>query len=481
MTVENNLQKKTVHGVIWSGIERFSLQGVQFFINIIMARILLPSDYGMIGMLVIFLQISQAFIDSGFTNALIQRKERTEIDFSTVFCFNVVLSVLFYIIIFYGAPWIAMFYHIPDLVVVTRVIAISLIIESLSAVHRTRLVIDINFKTLSKVSVTAAVVSGTIGIVLAYKGLGVWALVYQTLINSALQTILFYYYLHWIPSLAFSKNAFKYLYSFGSKLLLSGLIHRIYYNLYGIIIGRRFSAAELGYFTRAEHFAIFPSSNINAIISRVAYPILSTIQDDDVRLSLAYRKYIKFASFIIFPLMIGLAVLAAPLVSILLTDKWQPTVSLLQILCLDWMFDHLSIINQNLLYVKGRSDLALKIEIIKKIIATFILFLSIPFGIVGMCWGRVIYSLIAVYLNAYYTKRLICLSFWMQVKDVAPCLLIAFLMGGVIYLMKWINMSDSLRLLLGFIGGGTFYVCFMYLFQKHIILDTLQLIKKINK
>ncbi|MEL5895760.1 lipopolysaccharide biosynthesis protein [Bacteroides sp. GD17] len=476
--MEKSLQAKTINGVIWSGIERFSLQGVQFLINIVMARILQPSDYGMIGMLAVFLQISQAFIDSGFTSALIQQKERTEVDYSTVFYFNVVLSVFFYIAIFLGAPLIASFYYLPALVPVTRVVAVSLIISSLSAIHKTKLTIDIDFRTQSKVSLLSAIASGGIGIIMAYNGFGVWALVYQTLINVTLQTFFLYYYLHWMPTCGFSVMSFKKLFSFGSKLLISGLIHKIYYNLYGIVIGRKFSVVDLGYYTRAEQFAFFLSSNINAVISRVMYPILSLIQDDDKRLSSAYRKYINFASFIIFPLMVGLAALSSPLVDLLLTDKWMMVVPLLQILCLDWMFDHLSVINQNLLYVKGRSDLALKVEIIKKTIATTILFLSIPFGIIGMCWGRVLYSLIAVYLNAYYTKKLIGLSFWMQMKDIAPSLFIAFLMGGLVYPINRTDLDSYLQLLVGFIGGVFFYFSAMYIFQRNLVLNFLQLIKR---
>lgn len=373
---------------------------------------------------------------------------------------------------------IASFYYLPALVPVTRVVAVSLIISSLSAIHKTKLTIDIDFRTQSKVSLLSAIASGGIGIIMAYNGFGVWALVYQTLINVTLQTFFLYYYLHWMPTCGFSVMSFKKLFSFGSKLLISGLIHKIYYNLYGIVIGRKFSVVDLGYYTRAEQFAFFLSSNINAVISRVMYPILSLIQDDDKRLSSAYRKYINFASFIIFPLMVGLAALSSPLVDLLLTDKWMMVVPLLQILCLDWMFDHLSVINQNLLYVKGRSDLALKVEIIKKTIATTILFLSIPFGIIGMCWGRVLYSLIAVYLNAYYTKKLIGLSFWMQMKDIAPSLFIAFLMGGLVYPINRTDLDSYLQLLVGFIGGVFFYFSAMYIFQRNLVLNFLQLIKR---
>ena len=256
------------------------------------------------------------------------------------------------------------------------------------------------------------------------------------------------------------------------------MIHTIYRNLYTIIIGRRFSATDLGFYTRAEQFAIFPSSNLNAIISRVTYPILSSIQDDDQRLSNAYRKYIQLASFIIFPLMVGLAALANPIINILLTDKWIGVVLLLQILCLDWMFDHITSINLNLLWVKGRSDLSLKLEFIKKTIAIIILFLSIPWGVEGMCWGRVFYSLIATYLNTTYTKKLISLSFSQQIKDITPSLVLAFLMGGCIYCLNSFIPSFILQLICGFIFGVIFYLSLAYLFKIQSFNDILCLIKK---
>lgn len=477
MPESENLRSKTVSGVLWSAVERFSLQGVQFVINIIMARLLLPVDYGMIGMLAVFLQISQTFIDGGFTNALIQRKEKTEIDFSTVFYFNIIIAFVFYVLIFFSAPLIADFYNMPDLGDVARVIALSLIISSLSAVHKTKLTIDIDFKTQSKISLTAVLISGIVGIWMAYENFRVWALVAQILINSILQTILYYLFLHWFPLKVFSLKSFETLFSFGSKLLISSLIHTVYYNLYSIVIGKKFSATDLGYYTRAEQFAIFPSSNVNLIISRVIFPILSSIQDDDERLASVYRKYIRLASFIIFPLMIGLVVLAKPLIIVLLTEKWLGIVVLLQILCLDWMLDHLSIINLNLLYVKGRSDWALRLEIIKKTIATGILFASIPLGIVGMCLGRVVYALIATYLNTRYTKSLIGLSFSTQIKDILPSLIIAILMGGIVHSSTLLFSSAILQLFVGFVVGAGCYIAVAFVFKMDSLRELFSFIK----
>ena len=475
--MEQNLKSKTLSGFLWSAIERFSLQSVQFVINIIMARLLVPSDYGMIGMLAIFLQISQVFIDSGFTNALIQRKDRTETDFSTVFYFNILIALIFYGVLFISAPAIARFYDMPELINVTRIIAFTLIINSLSAVHRTILIIDVNFKTQSKISLSAALISGCLGIWMAYTGWGVWGLVWQTILNSILLTILFHYFVRWKPLLTFSVQSFKRLFSFGSKLLVSGMIHTIYKNLYTIVIGKRFSAVDLGYYTRAEQFAMFPSSNLNAIISRVIFPVLSTIQDDDDELKTVYRKYICLSSYIIFPLMVGLSALAKPTIELLLTEKWSGVVILLQILCFDWMFDHLSMINLNLLYVKGRSDLALKLEIVKKTIATTILFISIPFGLIGMCCGRVLYSLIATYLNSRYTKSLIGLSFYDQMKDIFPYIILTFIMGISVYSISFFNLSNINHLIIGIIIG-----IFLYMTMSSVLkLDSYKILFQLIK
>ena len=473
-----NLKRKTVSGVMWSAIERFSLQGVQFVMQLVMARLLLPSDYGMIAMLTIFLQIAQAFIDSGFTNALIQKKDRTEVDYSTVFYFNIIIALLFYCILFVSAPLIAKFYNMPDLILVMRVMALSLIILSFSAVHKTKLTIEINFKIQSKITLIAAGISGIIGVGIAYLGYGVWALVYQSILNAMLTTILFNCFYRWKPLKTFSMKSFKRLFSFGSKLLVSGLIHTVYYNLYGIVIGKRFSAAELGYYTRAEQFAILPSYNLSAIITRVTFPILSSIQDDNERLASTYRKYIRLSSYLIFPLLVGLASLANPLVDLFLTEKWNGTVALLQILCFDWMFDHLSGINLNLLYVKGRSDLALRLEIIKKIIAITILLASIPLGIIGMCLGRVLYSLIATYANTYYTNSLIGLSFRTQLKDIIPYLILSLAMGGVVYATTYLGLSNIIQLIIGITIGILFYISISYIFKITSLKVLLQLIHK---
>ena len=465
------LKSQTIRGVGWSAIERFSTQGVTFFVQIILARLLSPRDYGIIGMLAVFIQIAQVFVDSGFANALIQKKECNNKDYSTVFYLNLGISVLFFFILFVCAPYIALFYNEPILEKVTRVLSITLLLNAIPIVPRTILVKKVDFRSQSYISLIGAVLSGAIGIYLAYKGFGVWALVWQQISNSIIQLILYFIVTHWWPAYIFSKQSFRELFSFGSKLLASSLISSLYKNLYSIIIGKKFSSVELGYYTRAEQIAMFPSSNLGNIIGRVAYPVFSKIQDDNEMLCNAYRKMIRLSSFIIFPLMVGLIALAEPFIICVLTDKWQDMTIILQILCLDWMLDHLSILNLNLLFVKGRSDLALRLEIIKKVIAVVILIITLPFGLVAMCWGRVLYSVIATLINSYYTKSLIGLSIVRQLNDIKVVFVLSLVMGVIVYAVNMSISNSLLQLIVGFFVGAFSYSVMICLFSKSLLAE----------
>lgn len=476
--MSESIKKASFAGVGWSAIERFSVQGVSFLIQLVLARLLTPSDYGVVGMLAIFMQVAQTFIDSGFANALIQRKECTQKDYSTVFYFNLIISILIYVLFFFTAPLVAKFYRMEILTDVMRVLSITLVINALSIVQKTILIKRVDFKTQSAVSLLSAFISGSVGVFMAYKGYGVWALCGQQIANSVCQFFFLQIFVRWKPARVFSKESFRSLFLFGSKLLLSRLIHTIYRNLYTIVIGRTFSAASLGQYNRAEQFGDFPSSNIGEIITRVAFPILSKIQDENERLINVYRATIRYASILIFPLMFGLLALARPLILLLLTDKWEDVVMLLQILCFGYMLSHVSTLNLNILYVKGRSDLALKLEVIKKTIAIAILFGSIPFGLVGMCIGRVLNSVIATLLNTFYTKKLIGLTFFTQCKDFMPYFIMSALMGGGVYLITVVGFSYLVQLILGFIVGVVLYMLCLYLFDRSTLKDVFVLVKE---
>lgn len=466
-----SLKRKAFKGVSWSMIERFSVQGINFLLQILLARLLLPSDFGTIAILMVFVHFSQVLIDSGFSSALIQKQDCNNEDYSTVFYCNLILSVLIYLILFVIAPYIAIFYKIPTLTLLLRVISISLLFNAMTIVQRVLVVKKIEFKLISLISIVSASLSGGVGFAMAIAGLGIWSLVVQIMMNSVCLFCLFSYYSTWHPTLLFSKKSFRDLFSFGSKLLLSSMINSLYHNIYSIIIGKRFNVATLGYFNRADQFAMFPSNNLALVIIKVTYPILSKLQDNEVALRDTYRKIIKYSSFIIFPLMIGLLVLAEPLISVVLSDKWSPAVPFLQILCLDWMLDHISGINLNLLYVKKRSDLALRLEILKKSIAVLILFLTLPFGLVIMCWGRVVYSVIATYINTIYTKNLICLPLYKQLMDLFPFFLSSVLMGAIVYATSLFSSTPLFKLLIGSFSGFVVYTIIALLFFNPILKD----------
>lgn len=449
-------------GVAWSAVERISTIGIQFVLNIIIARILSPSDYGVIGMLAIFLQISQCLIDSGFSNALIQRKERFENDYGTVFIFNLGISVGLYLILFFSAPSIARFYNLDILEIVLRVVGLNLIISSLSNVQRTILTINVDFKTQSYVSISGAIISGITGIVLAYSGFGVWALVAQTLVNSLICTVLLWVFSKTRFRLIFDRQSFRKLGSFGVKLMISGLINTIYDNLYALFIGKKYSAQDLGYYSRADQFAVIPSKTLTEIIGRVSYPMLCQHQDKKDELSTVYTNFIKVSCYIIFPVMIGISVLAKPLIVVVLTEKWLPAAIMMSILALDGLWAPINRINQSLLQSVGRSDLFLKLEIYKKTIAITILLIFISHGLVWICIGRLIYSVIALLINMYYTVDIIGKSYFNQIADWIVLLLVSLLMGGIVYICNLFITNAILQLVVGVLVGVVSY----YLMSK---------------
>lgn len=418
----DSLKKKSITGTLWSFIETFSLKFIQFVINIIMARLLMPEDYGVITIVYTLIVISQVFIDGGFATTLIQDKHKNENDYSTIFTFNVFVSILCYFLLFSIAPLFSEFYN-TDITLPIRVLSLNLILSAVVAIHRIKLTVDVNFKMLAKVNIISAVISGFLGVWGACDGYGVWALILQYLANGIVSSLLLIFILEWKPVCFFDLQSFKRLFPFGIKLLVANLIDRIYMNLYPIFVGKLFSTGNLGYYSRAEQFATLPANTCSDIFLRVTFPIMSSITDES-QLVAVYRKYISLSSYLIFPVIFLVIVISKPLVLILLTDKWETVILMLQILCVGFIFDHISAINRNLLYVKGRADLALRLEIVKKIIATLILFVSIPLGLIGLCIGKAIYGLFAMILNSWYTKSLINVSLKEQVKDFLPSLLI---------------------------------------------------------
>ena len=463
---------------MWSSIDRFSTQGIQFVFSILIARQLLPSDYGVVAMLGIFLAVSQTFIDSGFGTALIRKIDRTDTDFSTVFYFNIVVAAFFYLVLWFAAPYIAAFYEIPLLEDVTRVVALTLIFSSLSGVQNAKLSIAIDFKTRAKISVSVTLLTGAIGLWMAYNGYGVWALVVQSVFASLLGTVLLWCLVRWIPKRTFSWQSFREMFSFGSKLLASALLDTIYNNMYTLIIGKFFSSATLGLYSRASSLARYPSSNITGVLQGVTFPVLSSIQNEPERLAGAYKRFLRLSAFVIFPSMIGLAAVADPLIRLVLTDKWEGCIYLLQIVCFSMMWYPIHAINLNLLQVKGRSDFFLKVEIIKKIQGVIVLCITVPMGIVAMCYGRVVSSLLCLIYNTYYTQKLIGYGYVAQMKDLFHILVHALVMGVGVWCIVQAFDSLWLQLSVGVVAGMVYYIAGAYLMRFEELQELLGLLHK---
>lgn len=451
--------------MFWSGLERFSVQGIQFLVMIIMARLLTPRDYGLVGMVAIFIAVAQSLVDSGFSQALIRKQNRTEIDNSTVFYFNIVVGILLYLILFVIAPWVADFYESPELTALMRVVCLSVVFNSLVVVQRALLTINIDFKTQAKASLAAAIVSGVVGVGMAYSGFSYWSIVAQQLVNLGLNTLLLWIFARWRPQWIYSWNSFGELFTFGSKLLASGLLDVLYRNMYLLVIGKVFTASSLGHYTRAHQFAEFPSSNLTGIMQRVTYPVLCQIQDDDERLALIYRRFLRVSAFLMFPLLIGLSAVAKPFILLLLKEQWLFASTLLQIICFSMMWYPIHAINLNLLQVKGRSDLFLKLEVVKKIIAVIILAITVPMGLVAMCVGQFFSSAICLIINTHYTEKLIQVGFLRQMQDLLPTLLLSLSMWGVVYFITSFFTGSLLQLVMGILTGVIYYITLSFLFR----------------
>ena len=442
-----------------------------------MARMLTPADYGVVGMLDIFIAILSVFVDSGFINALTRKNDRTHEDICTVFFFNIGVSFIAYCILFLIAPLVASFYSIPVLCYILRLLGLIVIIDSFAAVQMTLMTIELNFKIQTKVAIISLLVSGTIGIILAYYDFTYWALVIQALIYGIISTSLYWYYSTWRPSLIFSKKSFNEMFSFGSKILVTSLINTTYGNLYSLVIGKIFSASTLGNYSRALSYANFPSSNITSILQRVTYPVLCKIQNEEILLSDAYRKLIRTSAFIIFPLMTGLSALAHPFIIIILGVKWSFCATMLQIICFSLVWYPIHALNINLLLVKGRSDLLLRLEIIKKIIGIIILCISVPFGIIVLCYASIISSVICLIINTYYTGQLIQLGFFRQIADINTTLMISMAMWGIILIINSFISNIYIQMVVGLVIGSAFYSGASYILNKKDFKTIISLIK----
>lgn len=481
-----SLKQKAINGLAWSFIDTFAGQGIQFIIGIILARLLSPREFGLIGMITVFIAVSQSFVDSGFSQALIRKKDCSKIDYSTVFLFNFAAGVLLFLLLVLSSPAISRFFEEPQLKLILQILSLVLIIDSLTIIQRTILIKRIDFKLQARISIIASTGSGTIAITMAYMGFGVWSLVILQISKQTIFSIFLWLWGEWKPIFAFSKKSFNELFGFGSKLLLSRLIETTYRNIYYLIIGKYFSAQELGFYTRADQFRNLPSQNITSVIQRVTYPVLATIQDDIPRLRNSYQKVIRSTMFITFILMFGMAAVAKPLIITLIGEKWIASTVYLQMLCFVGMFYPLHALNLNMLNIQGRSDLFLKLEVIKKILAIPTIIIGIIWGIKIMIAGMILNSIIAYYLNSYWSGHMIGYSFKQQVKDILPALAMATIMGIIVYsLSSFVSLRPFQMLTTQVMTGAVFIIMFSeitrfkdYLFLKALALEKISSIIK---
>lgn len=473
-----SLKKETIKGVAWTSLNQVLNMGLGFVIGVILARLLSPSDYGLLAMIAVFNAIAFAFLDSGFGNALIRKPDLTEDDNTTAFFFNLVAGVVLFGIIWVIAPWVSAFYDKPILTSLLRAEGSLLIVSSFKIVQNTQLTRALNFKAKMIIRVVSNILGGASGIISAYCGLGVWALVVMHVADAIISLILLWIISPWRPRGRWNKQSFNYLWGYGSKLLASGLLNTIYNNIYPIIIGKFYSAADLGQYSRAQGYASMPSTSLTGVIQQVTFPVLSQIQDDDQRLGNNYRRMLRFTVFIVFPIMIGMAALAHPLVISLVTDKWAQCVPYLQIICFSSMWYPVHAINLNLLQVKGRSDLFLRLEIIKKILITVVVFVCVPFGIIGICCGSVFTSLACLAINTYYTGKLINVGFVRQMMDMTPTLLASLAMGAVVYFAVMPFCNDVVKLAVGIPLGMVLYLGIAKVFRMPELQEVIDIIHR---
>ncbi|XQS16968.1 lipopolysaccharide biosynthesis protein [Citrobacter telavivensis] len=466
----SELKNKTVSGLKWSAFERIFSQGIQFILILVLAKLLGPKDFGLIGMLAIFIALGQVVVDSGFSSALIRKIDRTDVDYSTALYFNIIISCFIYVLLFIISPFIARFYQQPELELLTKVIGLSLIINSFTIVPRTILTVNMNFRSLAKASITSVIIGGCVALALAYYKFGVWSLAGQILVVATCNAILVNIIVKWMPSAKFSRNSFQYLFGFGGRLLISGILDTAYNNLYQIIIGKKFNASYVGQYTQANQISSIPAMTMTSIIQRVTYPLFSYIQHDSQKMEEYYLMTMKVASLFIFPIMAGIAIIAKPTIILLLGDQWLESAKIVFVLAMAYMLYPIHAINLNILQVKGRSDLFLKVEVIKKILGIAIIVVTMQYNIITMCIGFLIHSYLSLAINIYFTKKITELGFWKQIKEIFPIWGIANASCLVAWVLAMYMTSRNLNAILTMlVVAPTIYFALAYLTQRQIV------------
>lgn len=473
-----NLKTQTKKGLYWKFAEQFANYGMQFVIGIVMARLLSPSDYGITALPAVFLAVAGIFAGAGFGSAMIRKPELTDEDLSTAFYYSTAVGIVSYILLFFASPWIADFYNVPVLTPLIRITALGFLYGPIGTPQNIILQRRLDFKTPAKISVFCNVISGVIGITMAYYGYGVWALAISGMISGIVSLCIRFYVVRWYPRKKWSKDSFHYLWGYGNKLMASSLIDTLYNNITPVVIGKFYSPIDLGIYNRAENYAKIPSQNATGVLQSVTFPVLSKMQNDNEVLAHNYRRLLKVSAFVVFPIMMLLAAIARPLILLMITSKWESCIILLQIICFSLMWYPIHAINLNLLQVKGRSDLFLKLEIIKKIYGVIILAVSLPFGLIVFCVGRVFSSIISLMFNTYYTGKLINCGFVAQMRDLLPTYILSLLTFALSLGITRLFSNLWLQLIIGSLVGILFYLGIAYLMRMEQLNDVKYMIKR---
>ena len=472
-----SLKNKTIKGLGWSALDNAARYGMQFMIGIVLARLLSPDDYGLLGLVGIFTVVCTALVNGGFTTALIRKKEATDDDYNTVFICNLGMSLLLYVVVFLCAPLIADFFEREELTPLVRVTSLGLIIGALAMVQQTRLTKRIDFKTQTKITLVATALSGVVGIGMAFAGFGVWALVGQQLTSQTMSTILLYIYNRWLPCLRFSIESFHELFGFGWKMMVSILLDAVWKELTQVVVGKFYSPATLGQYTRAKHYAKLLSSNLTSVVERVTYPVLSSIQDDKQRMVSAYRRIIRTSMFITTVALFSLAAVSEPLIYCMIGPKWHEASTYLPLICITFSLYPLHAINLNMLQVQGRSDLFLGLEIVKKVISLAPLFIGAFVGIMPMLLTNMVVGIIAYFLNSHYSGRLLGYSSLMQLRDIAPSYALAVAIALSVWFLKYLPLSYWIILPLQITVGAIVFFSICKLFKMNEYNEIIEILK----
>ena len=462
-----SLKQQALSGMLWSSIQTFGNQIISFGVSIILARLLLPAEFGLIGMIGLFMGIGGALVASGLGASLIRTTDADQADYSTVFIFNMAGSIIMYLIMFFAAPFIADFFHQRLLIKITRIYSLSFIISAFTAVQVTRLHKHLDFKTETKASVISTLVSGILGVGLAYNGFGVMSLVWMGLGGAVVFSAMIWVRSGWQPSLLFDRKKFRYHFAFGSRMMFSGILDILFINAYTIIIGKFYNPTQLGYYNRADSLKQLPVSTFSGILNKVTYPLFAEIKNDDVRLKSVYQRIMKMVIFVIAPVLMLMGVLAEPLFRFVFTEKWLPAVPYFQILCVAGVLYPIHAYNLNILSVKGRSDLFLRLEIIKKVLLAVVLAISFSFGITGLLWGQVIFSILAFFINTHFSGKFLNYPSLEQLRDIFPILVLSAAMGIFIFAISSIlsSLPDWIRLVVCGFSGILFFLIFARIFR----------------